>query len=78
MSWKVVGADILLVKNKALLCIVDYYGKFSIVKSDDSLTADDLVKAVKIVFAECILPKKIISDVGMNFTSETSRQFSGR
>ena len=44
-------------------------------KNADSLTADELVKAPKIVFAEIRLPKKIISDAGMNFTSDTFRQF---
>ena len=34
-----------LSKTKNLLCIVDNYGKFSIVKKADSLAADELVKA---------------------------------
>ena len=38
-------------------------------KQTDSLTASDLVKAAKIIFVEFELPKKIISDVGMNFMS---------
>ena len=40
-------------------------------KKVDSLTADELVKAAKIVFKEFQLPKKFISDVGINFTSDT-------
>ena len=71
--WKVVGADIFSIKNKTLLCIVDYYSKFPLVRKAGSLTADDLVKAAKIVFG---LPKKIISDAGMNFTPEMFRQLS--
>ena len=35
----------------------------------------DLVKVVKIVFAEFGLPKKIVLDAGTNFTSEPFRQF---
>ena len=63
------------VKNKAPLYILDYHSKFPIVKRADSFAADDLVKAAKVLFAEFRLPKKIIWDVGTNFTSETFRQF---
>ena len=38
-------------------------------------TADNLVKAAKIVFTEFALCNKIISGAGMNFTSDTFRQF---
>ena len=31
-SWEVVGADVFSVKNKTVLCTVDYYGTFLIVK----------------------------------------------
>ena len=30
--WKVVGADIFMVNNDTLLCIVDYYSKCLVVK----------------------------------------------
>ena len=46
-----------LVKIKHL-CITDNYSKFPIVKKADSLRADDLVRAAKIVFKEDGLPKK--------------------
>ena len=69
-----VGPDIIFMKNKTLLCIVDYYSKFHIVnKRAVNLHADDLVQAAKIVFTEFRLCKKIISDAGINFTSETFR-----
>ena len=76
MPWEVAGVDIFFVKNKHL-CIVDYYSKFPLVKKTKavSLSADDLVRAAKIVFNEFELPKKIISYVGMNFTSQKFRQF---
>ena len=76
--WKVIGADVFLIKNKTPLCTVHYYRNFPIFKRDDSVTADGLVIAAKIVFAEFGLSKKIISDAGMNFTSEIFRQFTGR
>ena len=53
-----------------LLCIVDIYSKFPIVKIADGLSPADLIRAAKIVFAEFGLPKKSVSDTGMNFMSE--------
>ena len=58
-----------------LLYIVDCYRKFPIVKRADSLVADDLVKAAKIVFTEFGLLKKLISNAGPNLTSDTFWQF---
>ena len=59
------------------LFIVDYYSKFAIRKKANSLTANDLVKAARILFKE-YLPKKIISGVGINFTLDTSDNFADR
>ena len=47
-----VNASILMVNNKTLLCIVDYYSKFLIVRKVGSLAADNLVLMAKMVFAE--------------------------
>ena len=41
-----------------LLCIVDYYSKFTVEKKMGSLAADDLVQMVKMIFAEYQHPKK--------------------
>ena len=45
------GTDIFMFNNKTLLSIVDYYGKFPIVKKVGSLAVDDLVKVAKMIFA---------------------------
>ena len=37
-----------------------------------------MVKAVKIVFAQLRLLKKVISDAGMKLTSQMFRQFASR
>ena len=36
-TWEVVGADAFTVKNNILLCIVDIYSKFPVVKKEDCL-----------------------------------------
>ena len=55
--WKVVGADIFMINNENLLCIVDYYRKFPVIKKVESLSPEDLLWAVRIVFSEFGLPK---------------------
>ena len=56
--YEVVGADIFSMNSNTLLYIVDYYRKFPIMKKADGLSADDLIRAAKVVFTEFELPKK--------------------
>ena len=46
--WDVVGAYICSINNNMLLCIVNDYSKFPIMKKADSLSTDDLIRAAKI------------------------------
>ena len=73
--WEVVGVDIFIINNKTLLCMVDYHSKLPIVKKVISLSADDLVQKAKLIFAGNRLPKKFVSDVVSNFTSEAFKYF---
>ena len=41
--WEVVGVELLSINYKMLLCIVDYYSKFPIMKKAEGLSADDLI-----------------------------------
>ena len=41
--WEVDGTDIFTIKKNALLCIVDYYSKFPVVKKTDGHLADNLI-----------------------------------
>ena len=64
-----------MVNNKNLGCTVDYYHKFPVVKEVASMSADGLVHATKVTFAEFGLPRRIILDAGPNITPETFRKF---
>ena len=46
-----------MIKYENLLCIVDYYSKFLVIKKVDSLSDKDLIQAAKVVFDEFDLPK---------------------
>ena len=73
--WEVASADIFMVNNKMLLCIVDYYSKFPVVKKVGSLAVDSLIQMTKVIFVQHGLAKKIVSNAGMNLTSEIFKQF---
>ena len=63
-------AGIISISSNMLLCTVDYYSRFPIVKKACGLSADDdMIRAPKIMFAEFEHPKKIVSDAGTNFIS---------
>ena len=55
---EVVSADVFMINNKMLLCIVEYYTKLPIVKKVGSLAVDDLVQMAKMIFTDYGLPKK--------------------
>ena len=71
---RVVSADIFSITNNILLCIVNYYSMFPIVKKTGGLLANDLIKAAKIVFTGFVLPKEIVSHVGTTFRSDKFKQ----
>ena len=54
--WEVVSADVFHLKNKHYLCIVGYNSKFPVVKRLEGLSADNLINAVKIIFAKYGIP----------------------
>ena len=73
--WEVISTDVFHFNNRNYLCIVDYHSKFPVIKRLDRLSAESLVNTVKIIFAEYGIPKKIMSNTGTNFVSDTFGQF---
>ena len=61
-----VGAYTFTIKNNKLLCIVDYYSKFPVMKKENALSVDNLIREAKIVFTEFGLSKRIVPDTGTN------------
>ena len=61
--------------NKQYLCILDYHSKFLIVKKTKGPSADSLILMCEIIFTECGIPKKIMSDSGGNFISDKFKTF---
>ena len=55
--WEVVSTDVFQFNNKNYLCIVDYYSKFLVIKSLEGLSVENLINAVKIIFAKYGIPR---------------------
>ena len=55
--------------SKPYFCIVDYHGKFPVVKQVEGISADILMKTCKIIFLEYGLYSKDVSDTGTTFIS---------
>ena len=73
--WDVIGVDMFQLNNRNYICIVHYYSKFLLVQRMDGLSADSLIAAVNIIFAEYGIPHRIMSDAGSNFISEKFKNF---
>ena len=72
--WEMVGADICLIKNETLLCIIDYYRKFPVMKRGDGLSTEDLIRTTTLMFPIFGLPKNGIR-CRHNFVSDHFKQF---
>ena len=73
--WKVLGADVFQLNNKNYLCVVHYHRKFPVIKRMEGLSAESLITAVKIIFAEYGILHRLMSDAGRNFISERFKSF---
>ena len=71
--WEIVGVEMLIIHNRNYLCIVDYYGKFPVIKKMRDLSADRLILTCKIIFFRIWFTKKMMSDSGGNLFQLLSR-----
>ena len=55
---EVIRVDIFTLDNKNYLCIVDYHGKFPVMKKTEDFTADSLILACKIFFQNIVCQGK--------------------
>ena len=61
--------------NKNYLCIIDYHSRFPVVKKIGGLSVDSLTLVLKVVFAGYGIPKRVMSDAGGNFISESCKNY---
>ena len=67
---EILGADMFTLNSKAFLCVVHYHRKFPVVKVNDGLSADSLIKICTIIFSQYKHLRKLMADTSKNFVSE--------
>ena len=76
--WEVLGADVFHFNTHNYLCIIDYHSKFPVIKRMEGLSLESQIATTKVIFAEYVIPHKIMSDTGTNFVSDKFRKFCSR
>ena len=74
--WEILGADLFWYKSQWYLLITDYFSKFPVVRKVSSTAASPTVRAMKGVFSEYGIPKKVVSDNGGHFTAYECEKFA--
>lgn len=73
--WEMLGADLFQIKNKYYLLVVDYYSKYVEVVSLADIRSGTIISQMKGIFARHGIPKKLVSDNGLQFTSAEFTSF---
>lgn len=77
MPWDTIGTDLFFFDNDNYLIVADYYSKFPLVrKIRGRCDSYAIVRALKEIFGEQGIPRKVISDNGPQFASATFSDFA--
>ena len=76
-AWEVVGTDLFNCHNHEYLIIADYYSKFPIIRKMNGLKLSHMViSTMKQVFSEHGIPSRVVSDNGLQYSSEAFKKFA--
>lgn len=75
LPWNKVGMDILEFKNKSYVVVVDFYSHYPELRLMRGKTANDVIMALKSIFAVHGIPVEVIAD-NMPFGSASMLQFA--
>ena len=73
--FQVIGTDLFEIGGKPFLLIVDYLSKWPVVIPMRHTTSNDLVKAMKAIFAQYGIPEYIVSDNGPQYSFKEFADF---
>ena len=74
-AWQILGTDLFNWNNNDYLIIVDYYSKFSYIRKLSTTTSAMVAEQTKQILSECGIPRRVISDNGIQFTGEAYQLF---
>ena len=76
--WEQLGLDLFSLRNTHYLLVVDYFSQFPVVRKLHTLHSVGVIKHLKEIFTEIGVPRCIVSDGGIQFTSQEFQDFTGR
>lgn len=76
IPWYKIGTDTFHFNNELYLIVVDYYSKFIEVSKINSLTSQEIIQNLKIIFSRHGIPETVISDNGPEYSSNLFKEFS--
>lgn len=76
LPWQKVGTDLFQWKQRTFLIIVDYYSRYVEVARLNRLSAEEVIKHTKSVFARHGIPELVISDNGPQYSSREYAEFA--
>lgn len=74
--WENIASDIFQIRSKYYLLVVDYYSKYVEVYTLPDIRSSTVIDKLKATFARYGIPKKLITDNGLQFMSEEFKQFA--
>ena len=77
IAWEIVGTDLFNCRHHEYLIIADYYSKFPIIWKMNGLTTSNMViSTMKQIFSEHGIPSRVVSDNGLQYSSEAFKEFA--
>ena len=76
--WECIATDLFELKNSTYLLTVDYnyYSRFVEAQKLNSTTSSGVITHLKSIFARFGIPAKMVSDNGLQFSSQEMKEFS--
>ena len=76
LPWQKIATDLFEWKGSNYLLIVDYFSRYIEIAKLSGLSADEVIKHTKSIFARHGIPDTVVSDNGPQYASEAYRDFS--
>lgn len=76
LPWQKVGMDLFDYQGSTYLLIVDYYSRYIEIAKLNRLTAEEVIKQCKSIFARHGIPETVMSDNGPQFSAEVFEEFA--
>jgi len=74
--WKNVATDLFELDNEHYLIVVDYYSRYFELEMMPTTTSSAVINKMKAIFARHVIPEKVVSDNGPQFSEQGFARFA--